>query len=125
MKNDSKKRPSVAFLNECFYYNHATGELSWKYRPRKHFKSNNACNRWNTIFPGKAAGTIQSHGYLQTSLGRCSHTVHRIIWAIVTDEWPIKALIHENGVRTDNRLANLTEAGWPHREKSMDTVRAC
>jgi len=48
------------------------------------------------------------YGYLQG--GICGGVVmaHRVIWAIVHGYWP-KQIDHINGVRTDNRLANLRE----------------
>jgi hypothetical protein len=35
---------------------------------------------------------------------------HRVIWAIVYGRWPRDQIDHINGVKDDNRLANLREA---------------
>ena len=86
----AKPLPPVGQLRAAFDYNPLTGELIRK--------SNNL-----------ATGTLNSNGYLITSLGRkCQGLrVHRLVWAWVTGEEPSGEIDHKNGDRTDNRFWNL------------------
>jgi HNH endonuclease len=38
------------------------------------------------------------------------YKAHRLAWLITRGSWPIDQLDHINGIRDDNRLANLREA---------------
>ena len=38
----SKQELTLEFLNECFSLNSETGVLTWRERPREHFKSEQA-----------------------------------------------------------------------------------
>lgn len=51
-----KPLPDAAYLNECFTYDPLSGVLTWKNRPRSHFKSNLSFGMWNAHYAGKRAG---------------------------------------------------------------------
>jgi hypothetical protein len=53
-----KLLPSQAYLQECFAYDPATGEVRWKVRPRHHFKTGQSQARANTLFAGTVAGCV-------------------------------------------------------------------
>lgn len=61
------------------------------------------------VKPGDAAGTVNSHGYVVISIGRVKHKAHRLAWFAVHGDWPTGPIDHINGVRTDNRIANLRD----------------
>lgn len=103
----------VSYLDECFAYDPQTGELIWRVRPDKHFPSQSVANRWNAKFANTMAGSKHSSGYRHVSLssvGAEHFLVHRVVWAMAKGVWPGKALDHANGIRDDNRIANLREA---------------
>jgi hypothetical protein len=57
---------------------------------------------------GKPVGRVGNRGYVEVSHGRSSYRAHRMIWQHV--HGPIAAgmeINHKNGIKTDNRLANL------------------
>lgn len=58
---------------------------------------------------GKAAGTLTGEGYLGLRWGMKGYLVHRLVWLWVHGKWPDHDIDHINGVRTDNRLANLRD----------------
>lgn len=76
-------------------------------------------NQW----AGKQAGTIVTKGYRQIMLGQCHYMAHRLAWFLVTGQWPSSQIDHINGIKDDNRFANLREAS--NREnKQNSSIRA-
>lgn len=105
--------PSVAFLRKVLDYYPATGALTWRERTPDLFRETDivpretTCRRWNTKLAGKRADTISGNGYHQVNLsGKCL-IAHRVVWAVHYGAWPTSVLDHVNGVRGDNRIANL------------------
>lgn len=84
---------------ELFDYDPASGILRWK---------NPAANQSRRI--GTIAGWKQGKKYLQVVIGNNKYLVHRLIWLMTYGKWPAHQIDHINGVRDDNRLANLRQA---------------
>ena len=111
----AKLLPSVRYLRECFSYDPATGELRWKFRPRKHYATDGLWKRAHTRWAGKLAGNVEPSGYLVVCLDGEMYKVHRIIWKIVTGKEPLE-VDHINRKRADNRWVNLrTDVGNQHK----------
>ena len=62
------------------------------------------------IVSGAAAGAIGGGGYLQFRIDGRKHYAHRLAWLYVYGRWPEDQIDHINGIRSDNRIANLREA---------------
>lgn len=56
---------------------------------------------------GRVAGSTTSTGYRTISIGGNSYKAHRLAWLVTHGEWPVGQIDHVNGIRTDNRIANL------------------
>lgn len=56
---------------------------------------------------GAKVGTLVGAGYLKVSINYENFLVHRLVWLHVHGVWPTEDIDHINGVKTDNRLANL------------------
>jgi hypothetical protein len=113
---DRRPVPSVELLRECFDYDPDTGVIRWNTRPQKHFATPDACKMWNTKYAGKAAGGV-SHVYLQIKINHRSHTLHRIIWKMMTGKEPPTTIDHIDGNPANNCWSNLraatpTEQKW-------------
>lgn len=58
---------------------------------------------------GKEAGAICFDGYRQLTLNYRRYKAHHVVWAWVHGRWPKGEIDHINGIRADNRPANLRE----------------
>lgn len=56
---------------------------------------------------GKPVRSIRGLGYLGLKIERKHYYAHRIAWLFVHGEWPENDIDHINGIKTDNRIANL------------------
>ena len=57
---------------------------------------------------GKPLGRVGTHGYLVTTRNGRAFLMHRVIWEACVGPIPDRMVMnHINGVKTDNRLANL------------------
>lgn len=59
---------------------------------------------------GSEAGFPCRNGYRRIRIGRKAYFSHRLAWFYVHGEWPKDEIDHINGVRDDNRIANLRQA---------------
>lgn len=101
------KTMDIAVLRQLLTYDPETGVLTWQSRPREMFLSEVSWKRWNTRYARKAAlRTADGHGYYVGAVFHKQYISHRVIWAMAYGEWPDK-IDHINGVKTDNRIANL------------------
>lgn len=96
------------YLNECFYFDKDTGLLYRKLRPSHHFKSNKAMLISNSN-AGVQAGSIDSNGYIKTSLNGTDLVGHRVIFMLAHGLCP-DTIDHIDGNKANNILSNLREA---------------
>lgn len=115
--------PSRAYLEECFHYSPATGELTWRARPKHHFASCKREAEWeskrrNSLMAGKSFGSRNTHGHIRGGLDGATVYAHRIIWKLIHDEEP-NIIDHLNGDPADNRLENLRNGTRSDNQKNM------
>jgi len=90
---------SIELLNEILDYNPNSGEFTHKNRDWP--------NAWRN---GKKAGCANCvSGYIQIRIGGEIYYAHRLAWLITYGSWPKNQIDHINGVRNDNRIANLRD----------------
>ncbi len=104
-------------LSELLTYDPASGVLTWKRRPSNMFRgrgkisAEHAADTWNTKYAGNPAMTaLKSSGHNGGPILGHTLMAHRVAWAIHYGRWPSGWLDHINGIRNDNRIANLREA---------------
>jgi hypothetical protein len=69
--------------------------------------------RWAKTRPGKPAGKMTgalSHGYILIRVDNVLYRAHRVAFLIMEGAWPPCHVDHINGIRNDNRWANLRHA---------------
>ena len=81
-------------LKELLSYDPATGLFTW-IKSRSHGAA------------GCIAGTPHNTGYTYIGVDGRIYPAHRLVWLYVHGEMPSGELDHRNGIKTDNRFANL------------------
>lgn len=84
-------------LRELLDYDAETGVFTWR-ESRGGSQS------------GGAAGFMNPKGYVRICISGKRYAAHRLAWLYVNGEWPSGEVDHLNGVRNDNRIANLRDA---------------
>lgn len=106
-KQSRLKIQTQSKLCELFDYVAQTGDLIWRERPRKDFKTDQAFKSWNLLYPGKIAGHVKSNGYREIGISRTLHIAHRCVWIMHYGPCDDKHIDHINHNRSDNRIENL------------------
>lgn len=85
--------PDQAALLEVFVYDPTTGALT-----HRHTTSSGT--------QGELATFSHSRGYLSVSIGKKQYLAHRVIFMMITGQWP-EHVDHINHIKHDNRWENL------------------
>lgn len=93
-------------------YDTESGVFRWVQPPKKA----------RHVRPGDVAGTLTEQGYVRIKYEGVLYRAHRLAWLFVHGCWPSERIDHINGVRSDNRIANLRDV--PARTNSENRRRA-
>jgi hypothetical protein len=114
----NKRLPSLKYLNECLICDAEAGTLTWRERPRRHFKNNAGWVNFNRN-AGQLATHIQSSGYVTLKIYGVNYLAHRVIWKMVTGKEPPKLVDHIDRDKTNNRWVNLREASAAENKRNQ------
>lgn len=95
-----RKNPKLTLerAREVLRYEPATGALIWQKKIARQ------------MIVGTRAGSLYKNGYRIVTVDREIHPASRVIWLMMTGEWPTMFVDHINGNRADDRWVNLREA---------------
>lgn len=97
-----------------------TGKLFWLPRPVDMFPSTRDAHWWNGRYAEKEAfSTKDSYGYLKGKLAKKMYAAHRVIWLLHCGAWPDDQIDHINGIRDDNRIANLRSVSAAENNRNL------
>ena len=112
MHNPNDGRPDRETFKKYFYYRPDSGKLYHKRRVVDDFTENTKgykermCKAWNKKHANKEAGNTRVDGYRCVKLFGKSYLLHRVIFVMMTGNWPIE-VDHKNHNKADNRWVNL------------------
>lgn len=109
IKSDSL---SAERLREVLDYNAITGVFTWKVR------------RGKSIAPGSIAGGGDGMGYIRIKIDWKRYKAHRLAWFYTHGEWPTQHIDHINGIRSDNRIANLRDVSNQINSQNVKKARS-
>jgi hypothetical protein len=115
---------SADYARQLLEYCPETGDLFWKYRPIEMFEDGDnsaihACRAWNANWAGTKIRSPNFYGYYRCAIDRQRYMAHRIAWLIYYGRWPNGCIDHKNGVRTDNRIANLFDVSHAENQQNL------
>lgn len=100
---DTRRRASEADparVREAFSYDPESGVITWKTNVRPRYRPPHG----TAAFVSKNA-----NGYLFGLFEGERYKAHRIAWVLYYGRWPEGHIDHINGLRADNRIANLRD----------------
>ena len=86
---------SQDLLQDLFDYNQDTGEFIRRVSVGSRGQA------------GAVAGSVDGHGYVDIMINRKLYKAHRLAFLYMGGSFPLEEVDHINGVRGDNRWANL------------------
>ena len=100
------------YLLDCLAYNHVSGELTWKKRPRSHFSTDRGYNTFYSQKVGRKTGcrseTKDGLFYLKVAINKKLYLAHRLAWIIYHGEIPAGMEIdHIDHNGENNAIDNL------------------
>ena len=85
-------------LKELFDYDKDTGIFTWRVDK-------------GTAKKGSVAG-CESKGYISIRINGKLYLAHRLVWLYIYGYFPENLIDHNNGIKNDNRISNLTPVGY-------------
>jgi hypothetical protein len=88
---------TAEYVRSILDYDAETGVFTW-------------VNARGNLKAGSVAGTVDYQGYVRISINERRYRAHRLAWLYVHGEKINVEIDHINGVKSDNRIANLRTA---------------
>ena len=97
----------MGFLESKLHYDQCSGVFTWV---------NSKNNR--------VAGTPDYKGYISIGLNKKQYRAHRLAWFYCYGVWPKESIDHINGIKNDNRIANLRDVRDTENKRNAKQIKA-
>lgn len=120
-----KELPPPELLHKLLQYEPDTGKFFWLPRDVSFFSdgvrsASRQRDAWNGRFAGREAFTcLTDDGYKGATILRISCLAHRVAWVMSYGALPKNHIDHINGIRDDNRIANLRDVRRTINQRNM------
>jgi hypothetical protein len=94
-------------IRELLNYDQSSGLFHWAIKPSKH------------IHAGAKAGYVGASGYVRIHIHGKDYLAHRLAFLIITGSFPSEQVDHKNGIRSDNKWANLRAASRQENARNL------
>lgn len=112
--------PAPDELRQLLSYDPATGRMHWRQRGPNEIPDRRIRATWNARYSGREAfARLSASGYLCGLVLGGKWQAHRVAWAIYYGAWPKGEIDHINGLRNDNRIANLRVVNRAENAKNL------
>lgn len=98
-------------LKELLNYDPKTGLFTWRVRR-------------GMAVAGSVAGNKNQTGYVHIHVDNKPYKAHRLAWLYVHGSFPADLIDHVNGIRDDNRVANLRPVTYSENVENQVRTRA-
>jgi hypothetical protein len=68
---------------------------------------------------GRQAGHLKTNGYVEIQINGFKCGAHRLAWFYVYGKWPPIETDHINGIKSDNRIANLRLSSFSQNQSNV------
>lgn len=102
----TKSELTAERVREVLDYEPETGILRWRVARKG-------------VMAGKVAGCKHPNGYVVVTVEFHLCQAHRLAWLYMYGEWPVNDIDHINGVKDDNRIANLRDVSHQVNKQNM------
>lgn len=102
---------TAARLRELLDYNPETGLFTWAISRR-------GCRK------GDPTGKPHRNGYIMIGVMYRHRLAHRLAWLHTYGDWPTGEIDHINGIRSDNRIANLRDVSTAVNRQNLRAARS-
>lgn len=96
-RRSTESKLSRSRLAALLSYDEASGRFRWQ------------CQASNRVKAGQIAGRVKPSGYRVITIDTVAYCAHRLAWLYTHKTWPDGQIDHINGIRDDNRIANLRD----------------
>lgn len=109
----ARREVTAEIARQLTEYDPESGDLRWRERGPEWFRREKDQKAWNSKHAGELVGCVGvfggGHKARTASLLGGQYYVHRLIWLIVTGEWPHGEIDHEDQNSLNNRWNNLRD----------------